>query len=65
MSKQDRYQNRKSKAARTVDVQTTSKAVGVGVKIIRDFAESIRLSQSPSKRQRKELVENVDSLIAL
>ena len=65
MSKQDIYQKRKSKAARTVDVQTTSKAVGVGVKIIRDFAESIRSSQSPSKRQRKELVKNVDSVIAL
>ena len=65
MSKQDRYKNRKSKAARTVDVQTTSKAVGDGIMNIRDAAESIRSSQAPTKRQRKELVDTAKSLLAL
>ena len=65
MSKQDGSKNRKSKAAITVDVQTTSKAVGNGIMNIRVAAESICSSHAPTKRQRKELVDTAKSLLAL
>lgn len=48
-----------------VDIQNDNHAVGKGIRLMCDRAESIFASNIPSKRQRNCLLKTVESLIEL
>ena len=57
--------HRHSKTVITVGIQSDNRAVADGIQLIRDKAECLLSTQSPTKKQRKELLESAKSLLQL
>ena len=66
MSNRERRISRpQSKAAITIDVQNGNHVINEGIMSMCDKAESILDSETPSKRQKKNLLDTAKSLLQL
>ena len=65
MTKNSKVVRGKSKAALTIHVENKLNTLGNGLEEIRDEADSILVSNNPSKRQRRVLCDVANPLIAL
>ena len=65
MSKKDSGTRPQSKAAITIDVQNANREIGEGIIDICARAESLLDTQAPTKRQKRNLLDTVESLLQL